>query len=351
MSVDILLADLGWSSFFGCQLSLDDDDAIPVRVAAVHRDRLRVLGTGLDCLIPPFRGTANDEESAATVGDWLLLDTAKARARRLLRRFSLFKRRAAGTAHRLQLLAANVNTLLIVSSCNQDFSPPRLERYLALAREAQVQPVIILTKADLTDSPAEFAHRAAGLAPGVLVEALDARDTAAAAALAPWCARGQTVALAGSSGVGKSTLVNTLTGVQAAATQGLREKDDKGRHTTTARSLHPMPCGAWLVDTPGMRELALAEASVGLEAVFTDIAALAGRCHFSDCRHESEPGCAVNAAIAAGELDPDRLRRYRKLVAEELYNSETLAQRRARQRAFGALGKKVMQEKRRRREE
>ena len=159
------------------------------------------------------------------------------------------------------------------------------------------------------------------------------------------------MALAGSSGVGKSTLVDTLTGVQAAATQTLREKDDKGRHTTTARSLHPMPCGAWLVDTPGMRELALADASAGLEAVFADVAALAGRCRFSDCRHGRQPGCAINEAIAAGQLDPDRLRRYHKLVAEELYNSETLAQRRARQRASGALGKKAMQDKRRRREE
>ena len=179
---------------------------------AVHRDRIRVAGPSIDTLILPFTGNAGDEESSATVGDWLLIDPETSRPRRLLQRTSLFKRRAAGTSRKLQLIAANIDTLLIVSSCNQDFNAARLERYLALAREAEVTPVIVLTKPDLADAPEDFVGVAARLFPGVLVEMVDARKADSVARLAPWCARGRTVALVGSSGVGKSTLINTLTG-------------------------------------------------------------------------------------------------------------------------------------------
>jgi ribosome biogenesis GTPase len=152
----------------------------------------------------------------------------------------------------------------------------------------------------------------------------------------------------GSSGVGKSTLVNTLTGEAWIATQAVRPDDDKGRHTTTGRRLHRLPLGGWLIDMPGMRELQLAGAGSGLEEVFTDIVALARTCRFSDCRHESEPGCAVLAAIAQGRLEAGRLLRWRKLLAEDAYNSESLAERRARDRTFGRLVKSVMKEKSRR---
>ena len=340
------LADFGWNHFFGSQLEPDDlACSVPVRVLAVHRGGLSVAGPGVDRQIPPFIGNGDNEEAVATVGDWLLLNPGTYRPRRLLQRKSLFKRRAAGAGLKLQLIAANVDTLFIVTSCNQDFNVARLERYLALAREADVTPVIILTKADLTDAPEDFPRAAAKLSPGLLVEVLDARDPRSVACLAPWCERGQTVALVGSSGVGKSTMINTMIGAEQIATQGIREDDDKGRHTTSGRALYQMPAGGWLMDTPGMRELKLTDVRSGLDDVFGDIVAAARECRFSDCRHEDEPGCAVRAAIEAGTLEAGRLKRWRKLVAEEAHNSESLAERRARDRAFGKMVKSVTREK------
>jgi len=342
------LAELGWRPFFSSQRDTDEvDAAIPVRVMAVHRDALQIAGDGIDETIPALRPSA-DEEAAATVGDWLLIDAKTHRAQRRLDRLSLFKRRAAGTGRRVQLIAANVDTLFVVSSCNQDFNPARIERYLALANEAGVMPVVVLTKADLCDDARAFAAEAARLSPGLLVETVDAREPGEVARLSAWCDVGQTVALVGSSGVGKSTLVNTMTGA-AIATQGIREDDAKGRHTTTARALHRLTAGGWLLDTPGMRELQLTDVRDGIDTVFADVTALAESCRFTDCRHENEPGCAVRAAIESGALDPDRLTRWRKLVAEESYNREALHERRSREKAFGKMVKDVMREKRRRR--
>ncbi len=197
----------------------------------------------------------SDDEERATVGDWLLLDRSTNRLVRLLERKSLFKRKEPGTGRSIQLIAANVDTVLIVSSCNQDFNQARLERYLALAREAQVQPIVVLTKADLADDPGSYVTKVVKLLPGLLVECLEARSGADVAKLEPWCGQGQTVALLGSSGVGKSTLINALAGEDVQAISGIREGDAKGHHTTTGRSLHRLPTGGWLLDTPGMREL------------------------------------------------------------------------------------------------
>jgi ribosome biogenesis GTPase len=346
------LADFGWNAFFASQLDLDETTPlIAARVMAVHRDRIRVAGPAIDTLIAPYVAHDDDIETAATVGDWLLLDAATLQPRRLLERRSLFKRRAAGTGRRPQLIAANVDTLFIVSSCNQDFNLARLERYLALASEAEVTPVVVLTKVDLTDTPEDFARTAARLLPGLLVEMVDSRDPLGVACLEPWCARGQTVALVGSSGVGKSTLINTLSGTSEIATQGIRGDDDKGRHTTSGRALHRLPAGGWLVDTPGMRELQLADAHSGVEDVFADIVALASHCRFSDCRHDGEPGCAVRSAIESGALDAVRVGRWQKLAAEEARNTQSLAERRARDRSFGRLARDAMKGKRWRRGE
>jgi ribosome biogenesis GTPase len=180
------------------------------------------------------------------------------------------------------------------------------------------------------------------------VVALDARDLTVTAKLAPWCAKGQSVALVGSSGVGKTTLRNALTG-EIGETQGIREDDARGRHTTTGRSLHVMPSGGWLIDTPGMRGLGVADVVAGINATFPEISELEGTCRFRDCKHEAEPGCAVLAAIAAGDVDPERLKRFQKLRREDAHATETIAQARERSRKTGKMhneGKKRSKHKR-----
>ncbi|MBP6012684.1 MAG: ribosome small subunit-dependent GTPase A [Alphaproteobacteria bacterium] len=341
------LKDLGWHPHFEAQLSETERvEARAVRVMAVHRDALEVAGPSFEGRVPPL---IEDEEALATVGDWFLIERHAPRALRVLEPRSVFKRKSAGTGRRVQLIAANVDTLLLVTSANQDFNPARLERYLALAAEAEVTPVVVITKADMAADAADYAVAARKLMPGLLVEALDARSGEAARVLAPWIGRGQTLALLGSSGVGKSTLVNSLSGHTLQATHGIREDDAKGRHTTTGRSLHRLASGAWLMDTPGMRELQLIDAASGIDEVFEDVAQLMTQCRFSDCTHGNEPGCAVQGALSSGALDADRLKRYRKLLREERHNSESIAESRARSRKFGKMAKGVFAEKLRQR--
>lgn len=343
----INLADFGWSPHFQSQLDLADlETTLPVRVLAVHRGMIEVAGPAFAGRLPTTMLEEADDEFRATVGDWLLLAQDTHRPVRLLERRSLFKRKEPGTGRSLQLIAANIDTLLVVSSCNQDFNPARIERYLALAREAEVQPIVVLTKADLTDDPGAYAAKAAKLLPGLLVECVDARSTDDIETLKPWCGIGQTVALLGSSGVGKSTLANTLIGEEVQATKTARDDDDKGRHTTTGRSLHRLPAGGWLLDTPGMRELQLTDSEHGLNDVFADIVSLAETCRFADCQHRSEPECAVQRAIEQDELDPARLKRYRKLIAENAKNQASIAERRSQDRAFAKRVRGVMKEKR-----
>jgi len=332
------LETLGWGSFFAQQI---DAEALtttpPVRVIAVHRSGLQVAGDGIDEVMPP--------RSDATVGDWLLLDRVRPQASQLLSRKSLVKRRAPGTDRQVQLIAANIDTVFIVTSCNLDFNIARLERYVALAFESEIEPVIVLTKADLADDPRRYLETARGISDRVAVLALDARGEEPATALAPWCRAGRTVAFLGSSGVGKSTLVNALAGSEAIATQPIRDSDSRGRHTTTHRQLHLVPSGCLVLDTPGIRELQLADAASGIADVFEDIADFGGRCRFRDCRHETEPGCAVQQAITDGQLDPSRLARWRKLQSEDSLNSVSLAQRRAKERKFGKSIRQVMKVK------
>lgn len=324
------LERLGWSPAFARQI---DADALtvtpPVRVVAVHRSGLQVAGDGIDETLPPG--------PEATVGDWVLLDRTRPRSSQVLDRKSLIKRRAPGTGREVQLIAANIDTGFVVTSCNTDFNIARLERYVALGLKADIDPVIVLTKADLAEDPAPYVKAAQAISDRVPVVALDARGAEPALALADWCKLGRTVAFLGSSGVGKSTLTNALLGAQAIATQGIREDDAKGRHTTTRRELHMTPGGCLVLDTPGMRELQLTDAAEGIADVFEDIKALATQCRFADCQHETEPGCAVRTAIDDGSLDPARLARWGKLQAEDAFNSASLAERREKDRAFGKL--------------
>jgi ribosome biogenesis GTPase len=345
------LADYGWSNTFQSQLEIDELETVrPVRVTAVHRSGLDVAGPDFEARGLRWSPDDGDETAYATVGDWLLLDPETGLPVRLLERKSLIRRKGAGSSRRQQLLAANVDTMFIVTSCNHDFNRARLERYLALAREAAVTPVIVLTKADLTDDAGTLAADAGRLLAGLVVEAVDSRDRESVAALRPWCGVGQTIALLGSSGVGKTTLINTLTGSGDLATATVRTDDSKGRHTTTGRSMYRLGDGGWVIDSPGIRELQLVEAEEGLEEVFAEIMTLSEGCRFSDCSHGSEPGCAVLAAIEAGDLDPARLERYRKLGLEQERTAESAYDRRARGRRFGKMIKTTVEGKKSRRD-
>ncbi|UUR08462.1 ribosome small subunit-dependent GTPase A [Sphingomonas glaciei] len=332
-----ILFELGWNSFFGDQLSEDDGrGGQPVRVMSVHRGMVSVAGDGFQDSISSSVPDSKGSEDRPTVGDWLLIDRDDHGILRILDRTSLFKRPAPGDDRRLQLIAANVDTLFVVTSCDQDFNVARLERYLVLAGEVGVSPVIVLTKADLSPDPSAFVEAAQSLQAGVEVRLVNARSAESVAGLADYCRIGATVALVGSSGVGKSTLVNTLTGSDATATQPVREEDGKGMHTTTVRQMHRIGFGAtgggWLIDTPGMREIQMSEVSGGVAEVFDDIVAIALQCRFTNCMHNDEPQCAIRAASAAGTLDPARLARWRKLAGEDEVNSGIAARRRARPR-------------------
>lgn len=332
------LEKLGWKPFFSQQTSIDElANTPPARVIEVHRNGLHILGDGLDTLIPPGLD--------ATVGDWLLYDPQQPSESRLLERSSLFERRAPGHDRKRQIIGANVDTVFIVSSCNNDFNVARLERYVALAFDAEVTPVILLTKADLCDDPAEYAEAANAISNRVTVEVLNALNDEAITKLAPWCKQGQTVAFLGSSGVGKSTLVNTLFESNIAETAAIREDDSKGRHTTTRRQLHFTPEGCAVLDTPGMRELQLTNVEAGIAELFDDMVALASRCRFRDCKHETEPGCAVQKAVERGEIDASRLARWSKLVAEERFNSSTLAERKANDKSLHKLIRVIQKKK------
>jgi ribosome biogenesis GTPase len=316
------LEDYGWGPHFQDQLTEADAGLQPVRVMMVHRDALDVAGPGFEGRIAGL--TRRHSENTATTGDWLLIDASHT-AVRVLERHSLFKRKAAGRGRSVQRIAANVDVVFIVTSANQEFNLARVERYLALASESGATPVVLITKADLVDDASPFVEAVQGLQPGLAVKAINAKSPAVGEPLAPWLARGKTVVLLGSSGVGKSTLVNSLMGEDLQATQGSRVGGDKGRHTTSARSLHRLSNGAWLMDTPGIRELQLLDAAQGVDDVFEDLAALAAACKFSNCQHQNEPGCAVLEALAAGEIDEVRLMRYQKLQGEERVNSRAVA--------------------------
>ncbi|MDQ2094180.1 ribosome small subunit-dependent GTPase A [Rhodalgimonas zhirmunskyi] len=368
--MELTLKTLGWSPFFGRQCADELARLTPYRIAEVHRDRLTGLSeAGLSEAGPPDSGLSDSGLSGSglsgsglpdsgtaslitppgittadiTVGDWVLAD-ADHRIERVLDRQTLLQRRAPGTDARNQLIAANVDVLFITTSCNDDFNTARLERYLALAHEAGCLPVIVLTKADVVEDPDTYVHDAEALAPMQVAIAINAHDPDDLAQLAGWIGVGQTAALVGSSGVGKTTILNGLTGKDF-ETRTIREDDAHGRHTTTARALIPTANGGWIIDTPGMRALRLHAAEEGIEQLFADIVDLAAQCRFRDCAHQGEPGCAVQAAIADGRLEADRVARWNKLRLEDLRNSETLAQARARGRSFRRMVRSVTKEK------
>ncbi len=324
------LPSLGWDTRRQEELDALGDPALrPGRVVFASRGLYRV-SDGEEEAPAVVAGSADLPAPPAT-GDWVAFRPPDGDGPRVIRallpRRTQLSRRSAGgrkspdAASGSQLLAANVDTAFIVTALDEDFSPRRIERYLALVWEGGATPVVLLNKADLCPDLASAVAEAEGAAPGAEVVALSALTGEGVDPLRCFLRPGRTVAFLGSSGVGKSTLVNRLLGEARQATGGIREWDGKGRHTTASRELILLPGGGMLLDTPGLREVGLEGVEEGLEAVFPEIAALAALCRFRDCTHSGEPGCAVEAAAAAGNISAERLGSWRRLSAESAFEA------------------------------
>ncbi|HEX6973528.1 MAG TPA: ribosome small subunit-dependent GTPase A [Vicinamibacterales bacterium] len=309
---------------------------VPARIALEHTHIYRVLTDGDELLARVagrLRHRAGARSDFPAVGDWVAIEPATresgdARIVALLPRRSRFSRRAAGDPTEEQIVAANIDTVFLVGGLDGDFNPRRIERYLLVATESGASPVIVLNKADLVDDPHAFAAEVSASAPGIPVHVVSCREPETLAPLGAHLGSGKTGALLGSSGVGKSTIVNRLVGYDLLATREVRLDDSRGRHTSTARQLVLLPDdGGVLIDTPGMRELQLWDVGEGMLGAFTDIDELAAGCRFRDCRHRQEPGCAVRQAVASGAMSVGRLESYLKLQDEQAYQARQIDQR------------------------
>jgi ribosome biogenesis GTPase / thiamine phosphate phosphatase len=322
-------------------------DARLARVVAQHR-------SGYEVAQHPERGfrvqapahwlrPRTDPELRAVVGDWVALDPQAKHIIGILPRHALLKRAAAGEHYQQQLIAANIDHVLLVSGMDADFNGKRIERYLLLIAASGAKPVLVLTKLDKCGDPSLYSGQLQALAErGIPVHALNAKSAQDTEALHRYLGPGKSAVLVGSSGAGKSTLTNTLLGTEKMKTRDVRETDAKGRHTTTHRALIALPQGGCLIDTPGMRELKLSGDERFDEGLFAEIDALAGQCRFSDCSHGNEPDCAIRAAIADGSLTEARYQHYCKLKDERDAAATTLADRRAQDKAANSrFGKRV----------
>jgi ribosome biogenesis GTPase len=318
----IALEDLGFGPFFATQfdpLVRARPGLVPARIAADGAGIYHLLGS--QARLGELSGRLRHELSGINrpaVGDWVAVtdDAERDVIHHVLRRRTAMIRRAADTDATAQMIAANVDVFCLVTSANRDLNPRRIERYLTAVWESGANPVVVLNKVDLVDDLPPLRQAVAAVALGVPTVEVSALTGVGVDALRAHVGRGTTVGLVGSSGVGKSSLINRLVGREVQHVSEIREDDARGRHTTTRRELVLLPGAGVLVDTPGMRELGLIEDDGGIDAAFADIAEIAKACRFNDCLHESEPGCAVQAALYAGGLAANRLQSYRKLQRE-----------------------------------
>ena len=345
------LATLGWNSDRAAEFAaLEREDLVPARVAAAHRGRLDLLaarGPIAASLAGRLRHAATSPVDLPAVGDWVAVDPDGGIVHAVLPRRGGIARAAADGKSEAQVLAANVDVALVLGSLNRDLSVRRLERMLTLAADARADAVVVLSKADLDpDPPARVADVRLALGATVPVLALSVHAGTGLEALEGWLRPGVTTVLLGSSGVGKTTLLNALTGGPPRRTAPIRESDDRGRHATSHRELVPLASGALVIDTPGLRLPRVWEQAGGLETAFSDVVTLARRCRFTDCRHAGEPGCAVAAAVADGRLPADR---YAGLVKLERERERIEARRDARARAEAGRKARTSQKALRRR--
>ncbi|MGL4522519.1 MAG: ribosome small subunit-dependent GTPase A [Bacilli bacterium] len=316
------LSQLGWSHDY----DVPSEEFTIGRVLLEHKGMYKVYDGEQEYVSEvngKMRFQATGRHDYPAVGDFVWMKVQQSEGKAIIHgifpRFSCFSRKVAGNKMEEQILATNINTVFLVSSLNHDFNIRRLERYLVVAYESGANPVIVLTKKDLCDDIEDKIQEVENIAFGVPIYAVDSLTQEGTLFLSSYCQEGQTVALLGSSGVGKSTLLNALMNEQVAKTGGIREDDAKGRHTTTHRELFFLPSGGMVIDTPGMRQLQLWDGGSSIDTTFSDVEDLAQTCRFHDCQHQQEPGCSVQDALQTGTLKQERFQSYLKLQKELAY--------------------------------